>query len=175
AWTLLKTGERRLLLPLNATRTIDILCERENAHAVYIPGEISAWCAAAAEKAPRQFLLEKDGIACALSFISCLVKQGLSLRQWRESMPAAFRSFRKVRMDASQTGAALHSLFESHPDAQFGGGMRLAGENGWAWISPDDVQPEMCVMAEAAKHETADELCFFYADALERLIKQPND
>ena len=59
--------------------------------------------------------------------------------------------------------------------AQFGGGIRLPGKDGWAFLSPDDVQPEMCIMAEAGRYETADELCFFYAKQLEELAAKSND
>lgn len=175
AWTLLRMGERRLILALSATSAIETLCARENADTMYIAGDKAAWCAAMAEQAPMQFRIQLDGVACALGFLSALTECGISLKQWKTGMPQVYRSYKRIRMDEKQGGAALHSLFESRQDAQLGGGIRLNDANGWAWISPDDVQPEMCVMAEAARHETADELCFFYAGQLEKLAKRSGD
>ena len=175
AWTLMQLGETRLMLPLNATRAVDGLCESGGCHAVYISGDRSAWQTSMAENSPVQFRIQLDGIAAALAFLSALTNRGLSLKQWFSCMPAVCRSYRRVSVPAKQSGAALKRLFENCRDVQFGGGIRLPGENGWAWLSPDDVQPEICVMAESARHETADELCFFYAKQLEKLIQSTND
>ena len=171
AWTLMKSDEKQLILPLNATRAIDSLCDS----AAYIPGDMAAWHTAMAKKSVAQFAVQLDGIAAALYFLSALVCKGLSLDEWFGSIPSACRSYRRVSIPAKQSGAALKKLFENRLDAQFGGGIRLPGKDGWAFLSPDDVQPEMCIMAEAGRYETADELCFFYAKQLEELAAKSND
>lgn len=175
AWTLIRLGEKRLLLKLNATRAIDALCEKSACHAVYISGDTAVWNAAMAANSPLQFRIQTDGIAASLAFISALTECGLSLKQWRSEMPLVHRSFRRIRIPFEKSGAALKQIYESSHDAQMGGGMRLTGENGWAWLAPDDIQPEMCIMAESMRHETADELCAFYADALEKLIERKDN
>jgi phosphomannomutase len=171
AWTLARLGEKRLILPLNATRAID----NTGIRAVYISGGAAAWQTAMAEASALQFAVHLDGIAASLCFISVLTESGLSIGEWFGSIPSACRSYRRIPMPPKQSGAALKKLFENCSGAQFGGGIRLPGEDGWAFLSPDDVQPEMCVMAEAARYETADELCFFYAKQLEALSKNADD
>ena len=170
AWTLLENGARRLILPLHATRGIEALCRKYNAHAVYPSGETAAWMNAVAERAPEQFALQCDGVAFALAFLSRLTELGLSLEQWQAELPGVYRSARMVRMPASQRSRVLRTLAEGHPEAELGGGLRLPREEAWTWISPAEEDCGMQVMAEAPSMEAADELCSFYEGELQRLL-----
>lgn len=175
AWTALERGETRLILPLHATRAIEALAARYGAHALYLPGERAVWMAALAEKAQKQLALWLDGARMALAFLSELCDRGLSLAQWRASMPAAFRSAREVPAPASQQGRLLHALAARAPGAELGGGVRLTGDSGWAWLSPDEAGTGLSVVAESPDMESARELCDFYGGELERLLSAARD
>lgn len=173
AWLLLEGGEKRLLLPLSATRAIEQLARGYGAQAIYPSGERAAWMNAVAERAPGQFLLQCDGLRCALSFLSRLTEMNLSLDQWRMRLPPVFRSARMVRMPLRQSGRVLHALAENRADAEMGGGLRLPQEGGWAWLSPDEDGGALQIIAEAGDMETARGMCDFYAGELKRLLKNP--
>ena len=170
AWVALEKGESRLLLPLHATRAIEALAKRYNAHAQYLPGESAVWMEALAQKSPLQFSLQFDGLRFVLSFLSELTDRGLSLDQWRSQMPAACRSVRDVFIPASESGRLLHALAKSTPNAELGGGLRLPRGSDWAWLSPDDAGTGLHVVAEALDMESARELCDFYGGEIERLL-----
>ena len=175
AWVALEKGESRLLLPLHATRAIDDLAKRYNAHAQYLPGEPALWMEALAEKSPLQFSLQFDGLRFALSFLSELTDRGLSLAQWQARMPAACQSVRNISIPASEGGRLLHALSKSAPEAELGGGLRLCRSSGWAWLSPDDAGTELHIVAEARDMEAARELCDFYGDEIRRLLSASRD
>ena len=175
AWVALERGEPRLILPLHATRAIEALAARYNAHALYMPGEPAVWMGAVAEKSPLQFDLQFDGLQFALAFLSELTDRGLSLAQWRAQMPAAYRSTQDVPVPASESGRLLHALAESAPGAELGGGVRLPRGSDWAWLSPDDSGAGLHIVAEAAEMEAARELCGFYGSEIARLLAASQD
>ena len=170
AWIALERGESRLILPLHATRAVEALAVRRGAHAVYLPGEHALWMAEAADKAPMQFAIHFDGLRFALAFLSALTERGMSLEQWRQTMPTAYRSAREVHVPAAESGRLLHALAEAAPGAEMGGGVRLPRDDGWAWLAPDDAGAGLHIMAESANMEAAQELCDFFGHELDRLM-----
>ena len=160
----------RLILPVYATRAIDALAERCGAQTAYIAGEPAAWMGALAEKSPRQFAIQLDGIRFALRFLSRLTESGRSYDQWKLDMPAAFRSTRSLRVPSSQSGRLLHAIAEEADNAELGGGVRLCRSDSWAWLGPDELRSELRIVTEAASMEAAQELCSFYGGEIERLL-----
>ncbi len=169
AWTALESGERALLLPVQATRAIQVLAGQYGARAEYLSGEPALWMNALAERHPLQWLLQSDGISAALAALSALTAAGLSLSEWRQRMPAVSRSSRSVPVAAAQTGRVLHALAQREARVELGGGMRLCRDGGWAWICPDERRSELRIVAEAASAEFAGELCDFCERELKRL------
>ena len=53
--------------------------------------------------------------------LSALTEAGLTLDDWRRSMPAVARRSRTVPIAPGQAGRVLHALAESCPEAQMGG------------------------------------------------------
>lgn len=170
AWTALEAGELRLILPVYASRAVDVLAERYGAGAACLAGEPAAWMHALADRAPRQFLLQLDGIQFALRFLSRLTEAGIAYDSWRKDMPAAFRSTRSMQVPSTQSGRLLHALAEEVPDAELGGGVRLMRNGGWAWLGPDERCAGLQIVTEAASMEAARELCDFYGGEIERLL-----
>ena len=169
AWTALELGEEELLLPVQATRAIHTLAQRSGARAEYVAGEEALWLSALAQRRPLQFLLQTDGVAASLCALSALTASGLTLADWRRSMPTVPRRSRSVAIPLSQTGRVLRALAQRERDVELGGGMRLRRKDGWAWIGPDERRAAFRVVAEAASDETARELCDFCERELKRL------
>jgi len=170
AWTALEGGASRLVLSLSATRGIEALAKKYNAHAVYPSGERAAWMNALAEREPEQFVLQFDGLIFALMFLSRLVETGMSLDRWRMELPPVYRSARMLRVPLQESGRILRTLAEEFPDVELGGGLRLPREDGWAWLSTGDAADGLEIIAEAADMETAAGMCDFYEDRLRRLL-----
>ena len=170
AWTALEKGERNLILPVHATRSIDTLARQFRAQTRYIAGENGLWMHALVQENPLQFRLQFDGIRFALSFISLLCEKRLTLNHWRQQMPAACRSVQDIQVPACESGRLLHRIAESDKNAQLGGGVRLTRENGWAWLGLDERSAQLHIIAEAANMETSREICDFYGSEISRLL-----
>ena len=170
AWTALELGEKLLVLPVHATRAIEELARRSGAQTEYIAGENALWTNALAEKAPLQFRLQLDGLRFTLAFLSQLVKNSLSLDRWRSMMPETFRSMRGIDIPSEESGRLLHQIAAEDRSARLGGGIRLARENGWAWIGLDEKGAQLRIIAEAASMESSREICDFYGSEIARLL-----
>lgn len=173
AWIALEAGERELLLPVSATRAAAELAERYRARAVYVAGETSLWMNALADHSQYQFMLWFDGVRSALSALSLLTENSLSLEDWRRSMPCVHRRSRTVDVPVSETGRILHAFAERERDAELGGGVRFQRDGGWAWVCPDEQRPEFRIVAESASAEYARELCDFCERELREMAGQP--
>ena len=171
AWIALESGERELLLPVSATRAIDDLARRYNARTTFVSGERAVWLNLLAEQSPLQFALWTDGICFAIRAISALTDFGIP--QWRSAMPRISRTNRRVAITTERAGSVLRAFAESEPSAEFGGGVRFRHGRDWAWVCPDEFLPEFRVVTESASAESAEELCDFCIDTLNRLAHQP--
>ena len=171
AWIALESGERELLLPVSATRAIDDLARRYNARTTFVSGERAVWLNLLAEQSPLQFALWTDGICFAIRAISALTDFGIP--QWRSAMPRISRTNRRVAIPTERAGSVLRAFAESEPSAEFGGGVRFRHGRDWAWVCPDEFLPEFRVVTESASAESAEELCDFCIDTLNRLAHQP--
>ena len=168
-WTLLESGERALVLPVQATRAAQRLAGQYGARAEYIAGENALWMNELARRAPEQFALWSDGVAGALAALGALTAGRITLAQWRQSMPAVCRRSRSVPIPPAMAGRVLNALARNEPQVELGGGMRLRRKDGWAWVCPDERRPELRIVAESASAETALELCDFCESELKRL------
>ena len=171
AWIALESGERELLLPVSATRAIDDLARRYDARTTFVSGERAVWLNLLAEQSPLQFTLWTDGICFAIRAISALTD--FSIPQWRSAMPRISRTNRRVAIPTERAGSVLRAFAESEPSAEFGGGVRFRHGRDWAWVCPDEFLPEFRVVTESASAESAEELCDFCIDTLNRLAHQP--
>lgn len=171
AWIALESGERELLLPVSATRAIDDLARRYDARTTFVSGERAVWLNLLAEQSPLQFALWTDGICFAIRAISALTDFGIP--QWRSAMPRISRTNRRVAIPTERAGSVLRAFAESEPSAEFGGGVRFRHGRDWAWVCPDEFLPEFRVVTESASAESAEELCDFCIDTLNRLAHQP--
>ena len=171
AWIALESGERELLLPVSATRAIDDLARRYGARTTFVSGERAVWLNLLAEQSPLQFTLWTDGICFAIRAISALTDFGIP--QWRSAMPRISRTNRRVAIPTERAGSVLRAFAESEPSAEFGGGVRFRHGRDWAWVCPDEFLPEFRVVTESASAESAEELCDFCIDTLNRLAHQP--
>lgn len=171
AWIALESGERELLLPVSATRAIDDLARRYDARTTFVSGERAVWLNLLAEQSPLQFTLWTDGICFAIRAISALTDFGIP--QWRSAMPRISRTNRRVAIPTERAGSVLRAFAESEPSAEFGGGVRFRHGRDWAWVCPDEFLPEFRVVTESASAESAEELCDFCIDTLNRLAHQP--
>lgn len=169
ARALLDMGEKRLLLPDDATPAIEKLADSLHAQAERIPGGAAQWADQLSHMAPDQLTLHFDGIAAALRILAMLNRLHMSPDDFRRSMPAAVRQRAHVDIPFPHRAHALQRLNNMlRPDTP--GRYHFVRGQDHAWILPDEDEPRLTVLAEAADAETATELCAFYEQILRQAV-----
>lgn len=167
AWTAIEQGETELVVSGHAPRAISEIAQRRSVK-IAAAGAGSASLEHALADKPHQLRLHTDGIYLALSAISALTSNALTLTGWISTMPRVQRVEKRVRMDDSIRGHILRKLSENSPLA---GELYFERGNSQAWISPMDDAPECRIVSEAYDMEAARELCDFCESELQRAIE----
>jgi len=171
-WTMLEQGVRRIVLPVSATRAAEELAARYDAEIVRVRGERAALMQALNEEDRRQLLMFFDGLYAFVQALGMLMRQELTLNQWRMSMPRLNRSARSVSVDWKDKGRVLGALIREEEAPDMTDGMGVVRDGAWAWISPSEEKAECRVIAEARSEEAAKELCDFYAERILKAVKK---
>ncbi|MEG1264255.1 MAG: sugar phosphate nucleotidyltransferase [Clostridia bacterium] len=172
SWIALEAGEKTLVLPRGATHAAMELAGRYGVQVDWSGSGDAAFQAALLARAPDQFALHFDGIACSLRVLGCLARNHLSLRGAIRQFPVAHRHSQVIPMALKDKGRLLRMLAEALPEADLTDGVTLNREGGWAWISPCGDKRECVVVAESADAEFARELCDFCIGEVSRLNRQ---
>ena len=171
-WTLLEQGAERIVLPVSATRAAEALAARYNAEIVRVKGERPSFMRALIEADRRQFMMHFDGLYAAVLCIGQLLRSGLTLNEWLQSMPRMNRRTRAVSMSRTDRGRILGALLAEEADPDTTDGMCVFKNGVWAWISPAGELSECRIITESRDVEAAQELCDFYAGRIERLLSK---
>ena len=171
AWTALCSGEKTLCLPMSATRSIRHLAEDFGANVEFVGSEPLMWQAKLAEKYPFQFILHHDGLQAALTGLSHLAEQGMTLGGWRFRMPHTCRRKRRVESHVP-AGQVLEAFARDMPGASLDCGVRFDLNGGWAWVCPEEDRASFRIVTESASAETASELCDLCVRKIEKMIQK---
>ncbi|MBE5767130.1 MAG: hypothetical protein E7335_08220 [Clostridiales bacterium] len=169
AWVALESGAEKIIVPTGTTQAVYTLCEEYDVPAVSckntLADKMHAWIQ------ENRFELHFDGIYASLRTIEMLSRGGWTLADWKKAMPPIHRSTRTIPVESRVKGRLLRSLAESVPEAELDDGIRIPADKGWIWISPSAEHAECTLVAEGINTEFADEICNFYADEIERILK----
>lgn len=171
AWTALEMNETRIIAASRATRAISDVAARYGADVLRVPGARPAWESAMCDGYPLQFRLATDGVFFAVSALSALVKNGLTLAQWLSQMPKVHRYERMLPLSDNMRGRILRALAEQEDGIAVDDGLTIDRENAFAWISPDESRPECRIVSESRDAEIAQELCIFCENALRHAVE----
>lgn len=160
-WTALESGERKLLLPVSASRGFEILARDYGGEIAYAGGEPMLWQHRLAQSEGIQFDLHHDGLMMALMSLDFLARRGWTLGHWRQIMPDIHRAHREIPSVARHTGSVFEGFQRDIPQARLDCGVQFMQDGAWAWVCPDESQTHFSIVAEAARWETAEELCDF--------------
>ena len=173
AWTALHRGETTLAVPACATCAIESVAP--GAKILRVPGAQPTVEKALSETSPFQLRLFTDGLFFALSALSALCENSLTLQKWRKKMPHTHRMERAFPVSDARRGAILRELCRAENTSPMEGGISFTSEKGSAWISPDDSRPECLIITESYSAEFAGELCDFCENALRRAAENTPD
>jgi len=163
SWAAIERGEKELLIHEHATQAITEIADRSSVQLTRISGDRAAYEQALSSRR-TQFLLNTDGIYLALSVISALTENALTLSGWLSTMPKIHRAEKRIHLDDSLRGSVLRRFSEQNPAAR-------TRQNAYAWLSPSEDRPECTVYAESRDMEAARELCDFYISELQKTIE----
>ncbi len=163
AWTALERGETVLVAGDNSTRSISDIAARHNADLIR-GGNTKTQLEQALCDYPLQLRLNTDGIYFALSALSALTENALTLSGWLSTMPKVHRIERRIPLSNSLRGQTLRRFAENNR-----GNLHMEKESSFAWIAPDESLPECRIVAESFDMEAARELCDFCAAELKNI------
>ena len=169
-WTMLEAGSKRIILPVGATRTAELLAAEYGAEIARVKGERAAFMREVTEEDRHQLMMHFDGLYAFVHCLGALVRKRLTLEQWLMGMPKLSRRTRSVPVDRKDRGRVLSALLKEETDADMTDGLCMFKNGAWAWISPSEERAECKVVAEALSAETAMELCDFYADRIQNVL-----
>lgn len=165
-WTAIERGEKQLIVREHATQAISEIADRNGVQLSRISGDRAAYEQALSSRR-TQFLLNTDGIYLALSVMSALTENALTLSGWLSTMPKVHRAEKHIHIDDSLRGSVLRRFSEQHTARAHSKKQQTA----YAWISPSEDRPECTVYAESRDMEAARELCDFYISELQKTIE----
>jgi len=170
-WTMLEQGEKRIVLPVGATRSAEALAAGYRAQIVRVKGERAHLMHALIEENRHQFMMLFDGLYAALNCLGMLTRKGITLTQWKRRMPRMSRRTSAVDVEWKDKGRILASLLAEEADADMTDGMSICRDGAWAWISPSEELAQCRIVTEAESAEAARELCDFYEGKIRGLTR----
>ena len=142
------------------TRGAELLAEKRGVPARTAEG-FSRWREELFSHFPRQAELWHDGLFMGLTALSALGKAGLSLAEWRRSMPRIHRRSRAIELSSADRGRVLNALSAGRDD-----------RDGWACVLPDSRGSACRVITESYSMEHSKELFDFMTGEIARVLRE---
>lgn len=103
----------------------------------------------------------RDSLVSMAYVLDGLVKRGVALEDWADSLPFYTIVKDKLECPAAAVGAACQALREAYKDAKAmeGDGLRLDWPDRWVQVRASNTEPILRVIAEAPETEDAVSLC----------------
>lgn len=170
-WTLLESGQRRIILPVSATHAAELLAESYGAQILRAPQQRASLMRSLLEEDREQLMMHFDGLYAFVQCLGMLARRRLTPEQWLRSMPRLNRRTRSVGVDWKDKGHVLNALLKEEEGADTAEGLCVVREGAWAWVAPSEEKAECRIVSEAYSAEAAKELCDFYADRILKAIE----
>lgn len=168
AYAALPASASEWVIKMDATAMIEWLAEQKQAKVKRISGSIEAFANGLLDEDSRQFDMHFDGLYQILSICSLLAVRRTTLRGILSTFPTLYRYEKKFPCALPERGRLLSTVAKDEMQAILNGGLRITREDGWLTVNPDEREPEMIVVGEAADMEIAKELCGELLDKLNR-------
>ena len=170
AFAALPREERTWVCRLDAPAALDELARARGAALTRTGGDEAVWDGALLRAGAAQYRMQRDGIYRMLRLCCRMAHEGTTLGGMLQGLPAAEQRAARIAVPLRERGSLLRMLYEAVPGASLDGGLRLPLENGWVTVSSDSSEPDLVVCGEAARSETAEEICGIILDRLKALM-----
>ncbi len=170
AYATLEGGE--WIARIDAPAALDALAERCGAVVRRVSAANEAWSAAMLGADTRQFDLMFDGLYRALRIAALLARRRTTLRGLLAELPPVYQHVERVACALADRGRLLREIADDEPNAELSGGLRFGRDCGWLTVDPDEREPEMVVVGEAANMEAARELCGEVVARLKKMMEK---
>lgn len=113
----------------------------------------------------------RDALAGTAMILQHLANEGISLSQWRESLPAYSISKNKLPIGDNDPDAILAEMADRHRDADLStlDGVKIDLPEGWVHLRKSNTEPILRIYAEAGSTEEADALAQRYMDEMKQI------
>jgi mannose-1-phosphate guanylyltransferase / phosphomannomutase len=174
------TGERKVIIPNNATKAIESMAEGFNFEVIRtknVPAELmKEMMKCEGQLIPLQYILSFDAIWGAGIMIDYLASKSLMLSDIVSMLPNFYMDKREVNCDWKHKGRLIREFVEENKtkNIELFEGVKINDENGWVLILPDSEKPICNVFTEGYSEEYSKELCNLYCNKITQLISQYN-
>lgn len=159
-------GETVLHAPPGATHALQTVLNDPCVEIRYASDEYE-WLKSLKAQSLRQFFMRTDGLYASVCTLSYLAESGMTLSEFRASLPSLVRVSREITLPQESRAQTLRKFREALPDEFKNEDWYFERKNASAWLAPSDTRPVLTLTSEADTMEAANDMM----DALSALIE----
>lgn len=162
------------IVKMDASAMIESFAGSQNVRVKRVSASVEVWANALLDADKRQFDMHFDGIYRIIRLCALLNAKRTTLRGLLSQLPPLYRYQEKFPCALPVRGRLLSTVAKDEVEAMLNGGLRIIREDGWLTVNPDEKEPDMVVVGEAANMETARELCGELVSKLNAYLQKKN-
>jgi mannose-1-phosphate guanylyltransferase/phosphomannomutase len=177
SYILLEKGLKKLFLPVNTPRAVELMAENYGAEIEYTPinpqEPMARYYNIEGNHSILNFYPYSDGIAGLALILEKMADENIKLEQLLNRLPEFHLNNAEISCDWKSKGKVMRHLSqEADENVELIDGIKFHHPRGWALVIPDNERAVFHVFAEGQDLETAESLTGFYLEKVKQIISQ---
>jgi len=177
SYILLEKGLKKLFLPVNTPRAVELMAENYGAEIEYTPinpqEPMARYYNIEGNHSILNFYPYSDGIAGLALILEKMADENIELEQLLNRLPEFHLNNAEISCDWKSKGKVMRHLSqEADENVELIDGIKFHHPRGWALVIPDNERAVFHVFAEGQDLETAESLTGFYLEKVKQIISQ---
>lgn len=170
----LRSRGEPIVVPITAPRAIELLAQKYHTRVVKTRTSIQDLLEKVMPLGDLRFSIHLDPLGALLYVLDYTARNGLSLGQLVDEIPAFYMEQKEVPVPWEAKGLVIRRLIENPPAEQLEllEGVKVYHPQGWALVLPDPDAPVCRVFTEGASMEIAQSLSDFYIEKIKEIIAE---
>ncbi|HLV08895.1 MAG TPA: sugar phosphate nucleotidyltransferase [Halanaerobiales bacterium] len=177
SYILLEKGYKKLFLPVNTPRAVELMAENYGAEVEYTslsPREAMArYYQNGKNEGIMRFYPYSDGLAGLVLLLEKMAVENINLEQLLGRLPEFYLKNAEIPCDWRNKGKVMRFLSqEADENTEMIDGIKFHHRRGWALVIPDNERAVFHVYAEGQDMETAESLTGFYLNKVKEIMSK---